>query len=231
MAEIVVAAQSRTETGKNANNRLRASGMIPGVLYGSTGQAPVPVAVSPKQIGAILRTGRGESTLFALEIGTTSRKVVLKDYQVDPVKGALLHADFYEVDLKKPISVKVHVVLHGTAVGVKTEGGFLEFITREVEVSCLPTEIPEKIDIDVSDLTIGKNVRVADLKMGDKVKVLTHEDVVIVHVIGKREEEVVATPEAAVAAAPAGSEPEVIKKGKLEAEGDAKKDDKKKEKK
>lgn len=229
MAEIVVAAQSRTETGKNANNRLRASGMIPGVLYGSTGQAPVPVSVSPKQIGAILRTGRGESTLFALEIGSTSRKVVLKDYQVDPVKGALLHADFYEVDLKKAINVKVHVVLHGTAVGVKTEGGFLEFITREVEVSCLPTEIPEKIDIDVTDLTIGKNVRVADLQMGDKVKVLTAEDVVIVHVIGKREE-VVETPEAAVAA-PAGSEPEVVKKGKLEAEGEAKKDDKKKEKK
>lgn len=230
MAEIVVAAQSRTETGKNANNRLRASGMIPGVLYGSTGQPPVPVSVSPKQIGAILRTGRGESTLFALEVGGTSRKVVLKDYQVDPVRGALLHADFYEVDLKKPIHVKVHVVLHGTAVGVKTEGGFLEFITREVEVSCLPTEIPEKIDIDVSELTIGKNVRVADLKLGDKVKVLTHEDVVIVHVIGKREEEVAPAAEAAVAA-PAGSEPEVIKKGKVEAEGEAKKDDKKKEKK
>ena len=229
MAEIVVAAQSRTETGKNANNRLRAAGMIPGVLYGSTGQPPVPVSVSPKQIGAILRTGRGESTLFALEIGGSSRKVVLKDYQVDPVRGALLHADFYEVDLKKPLTVKVHVVLHGTPVGVKTEGGFLEFITREVEVSCLPTEIPEKIDVDVSDLTIGKNVRVADLTLGDRVKVLTHEDVVVVHVIGKREE--VAETTAEVAAAPAGSEPEVIKKGKLEAEGDAKKDDKKKEKK
>jgi large subunit ribosomal protein L25 len=229
MPEIVVAAQSRTETGKNANHRLRAAGMIPGVLYG-TGKAAEHVAVSPKAIGAILRTGRGESTLFDLEVGGTKRKVVLKDFQVDPLKGALLHADFYEVDLKKPIHVKVHVVLHGTPFGVKTEGGFLEFITREVEISCLPTDIPEKFDLDVSELRIGKNLRASDLPLGDKVKLLTDADVVIAHVVGKREE-VVEGAEAAAAAAPAGAEPEVIKKGKTEAEGEAKKDDKKKEKK
>ncbi len=230
MPEIVVAAQSRTETGKNANHRLRAAGMIPGVLYG-TGKAAEHLAVSPKAIGAILRTGRGESTLFDLEVGGTKRKVVLKDFQVDPLKGALLHADFYEVDLKKPIHVKVHVVLSGTPYGVKTEGGFLEFITREVEVSCLPADIPEQFDLDVSELRIGKNLRASDLSLGDKVKLLTDADVVIAHVVGKREEVVEGAEAAAIAAAPAGTEPEVIKKGKTEAEGEAKKDDKKKEKK
>ncbi len=222
MAEIVVAAENRTETGKNVNRRLRTRGLIPGVLYGSKKEA-VPLAVSPKEITTILRSKTGENTLFDLEIGGSRRKVILKEFQVEPIKGSLLHADFYEVALDKPIEVSVHIEVTGVPTGVKVEGGLLDHVTREVEVSCLPADIPEKITIDVSELGMGKAVRVSDLKVPDKVTMLSAPDLVIVHVVAPRAEE-----EVAVAAAPvegeavAGAEPEVIKKGKPAEEGDVK---------
>ena len=222
MAEIVVTAESRTEKGKNANRRLRAADKIPGILYG-TGKAPTPVAVSPHSIGAILRSAAGENTLFDLELGGTKRKVILKEYQVEPLKNRLLHADFYEVALDKPIEVKVHLELHGTPVGVKVDGGILDFVTRELEISCLPMDIPEKIMLDVSHLEMGKHLRVSEIKLSDKIKVLTEPGVVVAHVVAPRAEEEVAP--AAEAAAPvegAAAEPEVIKKGKTDAEGEEK---------
>jgi large subunit ribosomal protein L25 len=218
MPEIVVAAESRTETGKNENRRLRAAGKIPGVLYGS-GKAPTPVAVSPKEIGAILKSASGENTLFDLEIAGGRRKVILKEFQVEPLKSRLLHADFYEVALDKPLEVKVHVELHGTPVGVKVQGGILDFVTRELEISCLPMDIPAKIEVDVSGLELGKHLRVSDLQIPAKVKVLTEVDVVIAHVVAPRAEEVAPAAEA-VAATEGAAEPEVIKKGKAEAEGE-----------
>src|SRR5215510_2467236 len=136
MAEIVVAAESRTETGKNVNRRLRVKGMIPGVLYG-TAKEPVALAVSPKEITAILRSKSGENTLFDIEIQGKKKKVIIKDFQVEPLRGTLLHADFYEVALDRKLDVKVHIELQGLPVGVKTEGGILDFVTRELEVSCL----------------------------------------------------------------------------------------------
>ena len=220
MAEIVVAAENRTETGKNVNRRLRTRGLIPGVLYGAKREA-VPLAVSPKEITTILRSKTGENTLFDLEIGGSRRRVILKEFQVEPVKGQLIHADFYEVALDKPIEVKVHIEVTGTPIGVKTQGGLLDHVTREVEVSCLPADIPEKLTIDVSELEMGKAVRVGDLKVPDKVTMLSAPDLVIVHVVAPRAEE-----EVAVAAAPvegeavAGAEPEVIKKGKPAEEGE-----------
>lgn len=222
MAEIVVAAENRTETGKNVNRRLRTRGLIPGVLYGAKREA-VPLAVSPKEITSILRSKTGENTLFDLEIGGSRRKVILKEFQVEPIKGHLIHADFYEVALDKPIEVKVHIEVTGTPVGVKTQGGLLDHVTREVEVSCLPADIPEKITIDVSELEMGKAVRVGDLKVPDKVTMLSEADLVIVHVVAPRAEEevaaVVAPVEGEVAA---GTEPEVIKKGKPAEEGEVK---------
>src|SRR5580765_4283085 len=164
MPEIVVAAQNRAETGKNANRRLRAQGMIPGVLYGEKKDA-VQLAVSPKEIGAILRSASGENTLFDLDLGGSRRKVILKEFQVEPIKGRLLHADFYEVALDKTLEVDVHVEIQGTPVGVKVQGGVLDFVTRELRVECLPTDIPEKIVVDVSELEMGKHVRVAELKV------------------------------------------------------------------
>jgi large subunit ribosomal protein L25 len=222
MADIVVAAENRTETGKNVNRRLRTRGLIPGVLYGAKREA-VPLAVSPKEITTILRSKTGENTLFDLEIGGSRRKVILKEFQVNPIKGNLLHADFYEVALDKPIEVSVHIEVTGTPVGVKVQGGLLDHVTREVEVSCLPSDIPEKITVDVSELEMGQAVRVSDLKVPDKVTMLSEPDLVIVHVVAPRAEE-----EVAAAAAPvegevaAGAEPEVIKKGKPAEEGEEK---------
>jgi large subunit ribosomal protein L25 len=219
MPEIVVTAQSREDTGKNVNRRLRQQGLIPGVLYGGKHEA-VLVAVSPKEVGAVLHSPAGTSTLFDLEYQGKKRKVILKEYQAEPVRGSLLHADFYEVALDKPIKVKVHVELTGTPVGVKVEGGFLDFITRELDIECLPLDIPEKIVVDISSLALGKHMRVSDLAVPPKVRVLTEADIVIAHVVARREEEAAPAAEAAAEGeAAAAAEPEVIKKGKT-AEGE-----------
>jgi large subunit ribosomal protein L25 len=221
MPEIVVTAESRTESGKNANRRLRVKGLIPGVVYGAKKEA-LPVAVSPRDIGAILKSAAGENTLFDLDLGGTKRKVILKEFQREPLKGRLLHADFYEVALDKKIEVKVHVEVVGVPVGVKTQGGILDFVTRELEIECLPTEIPERITVDVTALELGKHLRVSDLTLSDRITVLTEPGVVIVHVVAPRAEEVAAPVEAAAGAeAVAAGEPEVIKKGKTTAEGEA----------
>jgi large subunit ribosomal protein L25 len=222
MPEIVVAAQSRTQTGKNKNHRLRATGFIPGVLYGA-GKPPLSVSVSPKEIASILKSGAGENTLFDLDLAGVRRKVILKEFQVEPLKGRLLHADFYEVALDKLLQVDVPVELQGVPVGVKTQGGLLDFVSRELEIECLPLDIPAKIVVDVSGLELGRHLRVSDLRLGDKVKILTHEDVVIAHVVTpKAEVEETVTAEAEAAAAAEGAEPEVIKKGKTEkGEGEA----------
>lgn len=220
MPEIVVAARPRTETGKNVNRRLRTSGLVPGVVYGS-GKATVAVAVSPKEIAAILKSATGENTLFDLEVEGGRRKVIIKDFQVDPLKGRLLHADFYEVALDKPIEVKVPLELVGVPVGVKTQGGIVDFLTRELEIECLPTLIPEKVPVEVSELELGKHLRVADIKVPEKIKVLTDPEVVVVHIVAPRAEAAPAAEEAVVAEGATPAEPEVIKKGKGE-EGEAK---------
>jgi large subunit ribosomal protein L25 len=219
MPEFVVPAQSRSETGKNANRRLRSRGMIPGVVY-AEGKGAVAVAVSPREIGTILKSAAGENTLFDLEIGGSRRKVILKEFQLEPLRGHILHADFYEVALDKPIEVKVHVELEGVPVGVKLQGGLVDFVTRELEVECLPADIPEKITVDISHLELNKHLRVSDLKLGDKVKVLTDADLVIAHVVLPKAE-VVAETVVEGAVAEGVAEPEVIKKGKGEAEGAA----------
>ena len=220
MPEIVVTAQNRQETGKNVNRRLRVKGLIPGVLYGSK-KKPVPVSVSPKEIGSILRSKTGENTLFDLELDGSRRTVILKEFQLEPIKGSLLHADFYEVALDKPLQVSVHVELVGTPVGVKVQGGIVDWVTRELEIESLPRDIPEKITVDISNLEIGKHVRVADIKAPDKVTILTEPDIVIAHVVAPRaEEEVAPAAEAAPTAEGAVAEPEVIKKGKAVAEGE-----------
>lgn len=218
MPEFVVPAESRSETGKNANRRLRSRGMIPGVVY-AEGKEAVSVSVSPRQIGMVLKSAAGENTLFDLELGGSRRKVILKEFQREPLRGQILHADFYEVALDKPIEVKVHVELEGIPVGVKLQGGIVDFVTRELEVSCLPTDIPEKITVDIAHLELNKHLRVSDLRLGDKVKVLADADVVIAHVVLPKAEVAAETAAAEGAAETAAAEPEVIKKGKTDAEG------------
>jgi large subunit ribosomal protein L25 len=225
MADDVVSAHRREESGKNANRRLRTAGQIPGILYGAKKET-VAVTVSPKEIGVILRSARGENTLFDLDLEGSRRKVLIKDFQLEPIKGHLLHADFYEVALDKKLEIKVHVELHGVPVGVKVQGGILDFVTRELEIECFPADIPDRIDLDVSELELGKHLRVSDLTLPEKLTILTLPDVVIAHVVAPRAEE---APVAAEAVAPeAGAEPEVIKKGKAE-EGDEKEKPEKKE--
>jgi large subunit ribosomal protein L25 len=225
MAELVVAAQRRDEGGKNANRRLRAQGRIPGILYGTKSEA-VSVSVSPKEIGGILKSASGENTLFDLELDGSRRKVLIKEFQLDPIKSRLLHADFYEVALDKALQLNVHVELHGVPVGVKVQGGILDFVTRELEIECLPADIPEKIEVDVSNLELGKHLRVSDLQLPEKFTILSEPDVVIAHVVAPRAEEVAAPVEAVVAEA--GTEPEVIKKGKTTEEGEEKPEKKEK---
>jgi large subunit ribosomal protein L25 len=223
MPEFVVPAEGRTDTGKNANRKLRSRGMIPGVLY-ATGKPAEAVQVSPGEIGTILKSAAGENTIFDLDISGKRRKVILKEFQREPLRGKLLHADFYEVALDKKLEVKVHIELEGTPVGVKLQGGIVDFVTRELEIECLPGDIPEKIVVDISHLELGKHLRVSDLKVSDKVDVLMEPDVVIVHVVQPRAEEVVAeaAPAEAATAEAATAEPEVIKKGKTDkAEGEA----------
>jgi large subunit ribosomal protein L25 len=222
MSEFVVAAESRTETGKGPNRRLRVRGLIPGIVYGG-GKKAVSVAVSPREITDILRSASGENTLFDIEIGGKRRKVILKEFQREPVNGQLLHADFFEVALDKPIEVSVHIELQGTPIGVKNQGGLLDFITRELEVECLPTDIPDKITVDVSGLELNRHLRVSEVTLpSEKITLLTDADVVIAHVVTPRADVAAAEEEEeeAVAAAEGeeGAEPEVAKKGKAEGE-------------
>ena len=239
MSEFVVAAESRTETGKNSNRRLRGRGLIPGIVYGA-GRDAVAVAVSPREITDILRSASGENTLFDIEIEGKRRKVILKEFQHEPIKGQLLHADFFEVALDKPIEVKVHIELTGTPTGVKNEGGLLDFITRELEIECLPADIPDKISVDVSDLELGRHLRVSEVTLpSDRITLLTELDVVVAHVVTPRAEVAAAEEEEAEAAAAEGeegAEPEVAPKGKAEGEAaddkaEKKKDEKKKKEK
>jgi large subunit ribosomal protein L25 len=220
MAEIIVTAKGRDERGKNAARRLRRDGMIPGVVYGGKG-GTIAVAVDPKALKKVLRSEAGRNTILKLDIsGSGATNAILKSWQVDPIKESFLHADFYRIAMDVAIRVTVPVHVLGEARGVKVDGGVLEVIMREIEVECLPGDIPEHIDVDVSDLGLNGSLRVSDLQVNAKVKVLEGADQVVVHVVSIKEE-VVAAPGAAApvegeAAAPA--EPEVMKKGKKEEE-------------
>jgi len=186
------------------------------VVY-APGKENIAVSVSPRELAVVFKTGAAENTLVDLELDGKKRKVILKDYQVHPVRPEFLHADFYEVALDKPIQVKVHIEIHGIPVGVKTHGGMMEFVTREILVSCLPLDIPKKFVLDVEALEIGGEVRVAQIPMPEKVKAMTEGDLLVVHVVTKHAEEAAAVVEGAAATA----EPEVAKKGKAPAEGEA----------
>jgi large subunit ribosomal protein L25 len=217
MLEVV----KRDGRGKNEANRLRASGQIPAVVYGSRaeGKAPegVPVSVDPKHLLRILHSESGANTLISLKVdGGAAARVMVKEYQLDPVTHQLLHADFYQLALDKAITVTVPVTIKGEPKGVKQQGGLLDFVTREIQVQSLPTEIPEHIDIDVSELMLNQSIRVRDLAQDNKWKAITPPDTMIVHVVlPKAEEAAAATTDAA---APTAAEPEVIKKGKTDEE-------------
>lgn len=211
-------AVKRDTRGKNEARRLRAAGQIPGVVYGgSAGEAAVPIAVEPKALSRILHSESGVNTLIDLSVdGGATGMVLVKEFQLDPIKKHLLHADFYRLAMDKPITITVQVQLTGESKGVKQQSGVLEFLNREVEIEVLPTHIPEQLVVDVTELVIGQGVRVRDLAKDALWTPLTDPDVMLVHVTAPRavDEPVVAGAEPA--AVTGGAEPEVIKKGKPE---------------
>jgi large subunit ribosomal protein L25 len=216
--DITVSAQPRESRGKNEARRLRMRGLAPAVVYGA-GVDPVAVAVDPKGIMTILRSASGQNTIFNVDIQGQLAPVMVVDSQHDPLKGRLLHVDLKRIDLTKRITVKVPVTTTGEPVGVKVQGGLHEVITREVEIECLPDDIPEHFTVDVSGLSIGQNVRASEIQLSGSMKLVSSPDMVISHVVSLKAEAV--TEEATAGAAPATAEPEVIKKGKKEEEAAA----------
>jgi large subunit ribosomal protein L25 len=213
----VLEAQPRESGTKNHARRVRREGKIPAVVYGA-GKDATPVTVDPRHVLRILRSDTGHNTIFDLAMNGDRAKAMIVDWQYEPIKGNLLHIDLKRIAMDKALRVSVPIVLQGVPVGVKTEGGILEQMLREVEIECLPADIPSHIDVDVSELTFGKVLRVSDLPHATKIEFLTDENQPVAHVTSVKEE-VVATPEAAAAeAAAAPAEPEVIKKGKAETE-------------
>jgi large subunit ribosomal protein L25 len=218
-ANNVVEAQPRQDSsrGKNEARRVRAGGRIPAVLYGAK-KPTLALVVDPKQMLGILHSESGHNTIFDLQAGDERTKAMIVDWQYEPIKGHLLHVDLKRIAMDVRMKVAVPVKLVGVPEGVKTQGGILEAVVREVEVECLPADIPSHIDVDVSHLVFGTVLRVSDLPQNSKVKVLTPADQPVAHVVSVKEivEEKPAEVVEGAAAAPA--EPEVIKKGKQETE-------------
>jgi large subunit ribosomal protein L25 len=216
----VLEAQPRTAGTKNDARRVRVSGKVPAVLYGA-GKESLSVSLDPRQVGRILHSQTGYNTIFDLALdGGERTKAMIVDWQYEPIKGALLHIDLKRIAMDKALTVSVPIVMKGEAAGVKQQGGILEQLLREVEIECLPGDIPASIEADVSELVFGKVLRVSDLPHSDKLKVLSDPNSPVAHVTTVKEE-VVATPEAVAAeAGAAAAEPEVIKKGKQDAEGE-----------
>ena len=236
--EAVLDATKRTTKGKNEARRLRAAGRLPAVVYGAQkiGDAPAPesVSVDPKPFLKILHSASGFNTLITLKVeGGGAARVLAKNVQLDPVTHHPLHADFYRVNMERKIKVTVPVLLKGESRGVKVDGGVLDFVQREIEVEVLPADIPDSIEVDITNLAIGDSVHVRDFAGSASWTPVTDPDQMIVHIISiKVAEEAVAVDGAAPAASAAtagAAEPEVIKKGKPDDAKDAKKDDKKKD--
>jgi large subunit ribosomal protein L25 len=228
--DITIAAEPRASRGKNEARRLRVQKQIPAIVYG-TGQDALAVSVSPKELNKILHSSTGHNTIFNVQVtGGENSPVMIVDWQNDPVKGNLLHADLQRIDLTKRIRVKVAVHPHGEPKGVKQQGGLHEIVNREIEIECLPDEIPESFTEDVTELLIGQSLRAGAVKLTGSMVLVSPAEAVISHIVNLRAVEE-PTVEAAAAATPAAAEPEVIKKGKKEEEGAAEAADKGGEKK
>ncbi len=211
----VIEAQVRIPGGKNANRRLRNSGQIPAVVYGH-GKPSIVVSVKPGEVRQILHSESGRNTIFSLNIdGAEHSNAMVKDYQLNPVHGNLIHADFIEIAMDQLLELSVNIEVVGEAEGVKLDGGIMDIVTRSIEVECLPSDIPESIKVDVSRLKINDYIRVKNIQTDAKVKILTDPEVVVVTIVPPIKEEVPVE----AAATPEAAEPEVIKKGKAVEEG------------
>jgi large subunit ribosomal protein L25 len=217
--EAILDAEVRDTYGKNEARRTRRQGLVPAVLYGASSddrREATPIAVNPRALLRILHSESGVNTLISLKLGGGGdTRVLVKEYQLDPVTHQVLHADFYRVAMDRTLRVTIPVAVKGEPRGVKQQGGVLEFVRREIEIECLPADIPEHVEIDVSELMLHQGVRVRDIATGPKWKPVSDPDTMLLHVIMPKAEEAPATAEAAAAPA-VPAEPEVIKKGKKE---------------
>ena len=230
--EAILEAEARDTFGKNEARRTRRDGKVPAVLYGGVGGDAMPIAVPPKALLKILHSEAGQNTLISLKLaGAGDSRVLVKDFQLDPITHEVLHVDFFKIAMDKLLQVTIPIVVHGEPKGVKQQGGILEFIRREVVIEVLPADIPEHIDVDVTELMLHQGVRVRDIATSDKWTPISDPDLMLVHVILPKVEEVAAPADAAAAATATPAEPEVLKKGKKEEAEGEKKDEKKKDEK
>ena len=213
-------AQNRSDKGKNEARRHRAAGRLPAVVYGPvTGggkEATVSVTVDPKALSRILHSESGANTIISLELDGSTTPVLVKDFLLHPVTHALLHADFYRVAMDRKLTVTVPVTVKGEARGVKQQGGVLDFVTREFEVECFPADIPEHVEVDVTELMMGQGVRIRDIVQDVKWTPISDTDTMLVHVVAIKVVEEAPAVEAVPAAGATPAEPEVIKKGKTD---------------
>lgn len=217
MDQVIVETTPREDRGKNAARRMRQSGQIPAVLYGGKDDT-LTLAVNAKQLTAILRSESGRNTIVKVKTPSGEQSAILKDWQVDPVQGSLLHVDLMRIAMDVRVRVRVPVHTVGDPQGVKLQGGIFEMVTREVEIECLPSEIPGEFRVDITELTIGKHLRAGDLPFDpEKIRLVTDPQRVIAHVVALRAEEEKPA-EAVVTEVEAATEPELIKKAKKEAE-------------
>ena len=218
MEQIIVDAAPRESRGKNAARRLRVAGTVPAVLYGGKG-GPQALQVNTKQVSAILRSAMGHNTILTVKTTDAEHAAIVKDWQVDPVKGTLIHVDLLRVAMDVRMRVKVPVHVFGEPQGVKLQGGSFEMVTREVEIECLPADIPTEFRMDISHLMMGMQLRAGDIQLDpEKLKLMTDPLRVLAHVVALRVEEEKPAEAVAADAAAAPAEPELIKKGKKETE-------------
>jgi len=222
-----IKSEIRNVFGKNASRRIRQEGMIPAILYGAD-TVSIPLTLNKKDVFAILKAETGENTIFKISFNSETRNTMIKELQKDPVTDEILHADLIQIVMDNVISVSVPIVLVGEAVGVKAEGGFVDFVTREVEIECLPKNIPEQLEIDISSLHLHQSLKVEDLSSPGEITLVTDPNtvVVLIHAPTKEEFEVEEIEEEIVAE----EGPEVIKKEKPEEEEKEKKEKEEKEK-
>lgn len=218
--DITLSVETRETRGKNEARRLRVRGMVPAVVYGM-GSDPIAISINPKEVTGVLKSSSGHNTIFDIDIQGSKSPVMIVDWQHEPLKARLLHVDLLRIDLAKKVIVKVPVHTHGDPMGVKIQGGLHEIVTRDIEIECLPDDIPEAFTVEVGELAIGQGIRASELPMTGSMRLVSPGDTVISHVVGAK-----ASEEPVVEGAAA--EPEVAKKGKKEEAGAEKKDDKKK---
>lgn len=214
---LTISSQPRDAFGKNASYRIRQGGRIPAILYGE-GQSNLALVLEKKDVIKILKSETGLNTLFKIAVEGGERDVMIKDVQIDPISDQLIHADLIQIDMNKAVRVEVPIELLGEAIGVKTEGGFIDFMTRELMIECLPALIPERLTVDVSELHLHQSIKVAEVALPEGIKLITDPGAVVALVQVPHEEKAEAAPvvEEGAEAAAAPAEPEVIKKERAE---------------